>query len=506
VSFAGAKIGGDLNGTGGVFHNRAEDGSGVAFRCDNAEIAGNVLLLKPFSARGAVSFAGAKIGGVVDCSGGAFSNRTAGGASDALRLSFATVKENVWLRDGFRAEGKTRLSGAHIKGNLQLSNGHFDNAGLAKSPRGARRAAAAINLRGARIDGVLWLAPPLRGERGHASINGSLNLSGAYAHEIVDHPGSWPGRKARADGVKALPAFIFLDGFVYGRLMGHGDYGPATRKRWLERQPPEHLGVDFRPQPFEQLIKVYREMGHDSHARAIGKFKGRRRYRALFSKLWQGWRDRPKLSNRFGARARDAALLDWTFWPVTLSWRAVSRALASIPLALAWAFVGFGAAYWYGWGRVLLFLLALWIAGGAFYDEVASQGGFAPSNPAVYLNEKLVAKCGKHWTDCKGAPPELLGFSPYIYSLDIMLPGLDLGQKRDWQPIDHAERPVELLQPKFTWLPNNDLRHSEIPDFDIKAQPIGDGAVDAIVRAQTLLGWGALGLLIVMLSGLIKKD
>ncbi len=509
VSFAGAKIGGDLDGTGGAFHNRSEDGSSMALRCDHAEIAGNVLLRKPFRAHGAVSFAGAKIGGSVDCSGGAFSNRAASGASDALSLAFATVQENVLLRDGFTAEGKIRLSGAHIKGNLQLSNGHFDNAGLAKqeaSPRRARRAAAAINLRGAKIDGVLWLAPPVRGPHGQATIIGSLNLSGAYAHEIVDHPGSWPRKKARADGAKSLPAFIYLDGFVYDRLMGHGDYDPATRKRWLERQPPEHLGVDFRPQPFEQLIKVYREMGHDSHARAIAKFKERRRYRSLFSKLWHGWRDRPKLSNRFGANARAAAPLDWLLWPVTLSWRTISRAFATIPLALAWAFVGFGTAYWYGWGRVLLFLLTLWIAGGAFYDEVASQGGFAPSNPAIYLNEKLVAKCGKHWTDCKGAPPELPGFSPYIYSLDIMLPVLDLGQKHDWQPIDRTDRPVELLQPKFTWLPNNDLKHSEIPDFDIKAQPIGEGAADAIVRAQTLLGWGALGLLIGMLSGLIKKD
>ncbi len=92
VSFAGAKIGGDLNGTGGAFHNRKEDGSGVALRCDNVEIAGNVLLRKPFRAHGAVSFSGAKIGGSVDCSGGAFSNRAAGGASDALSLAFAAIQ------------------------------------------------------------------------------------------------------------------------------------------------------------------------------------------------------------------------------------------------------------------------------------------------------------------------------------------------------------------------------------------------------------------------------
>jgi hypothetical protein len=153
-----------------------------------------------------------------------------------------------------------------------------------------------------------------------------------------------------------------------------------------------------------------------------------------------------------------------------------------------------------------LFLLTLWIAGGFFYAEVAGQGGFAPSNPPIYLNEKLQAKCGKNWTACKGAPPELPSFSPFVYSLDIMLPLLDLGQKRDWQPIDRADHPVQLDLPQLTWLPVNDLRHSEIPDFDIKTKPIGEGTLDTIVRLQTLLSWGALGLLIAMLSGLIKKD
>ena len=39
------------------------------------------------------------------------------------------------------------------------------------------------------------------------------------------------------------------------------------------RQRPSHLGKDFRPQPFEQLIKVLREMGHDADARQIAMLK-----------------------------------------------------------------------------------------------------------------------------------------------------------------------------------------------------------------------------------------
>ncbi len=283
-------------------------------------------------------------------------------------------------------------------------------------------------------------------------------------------------------------------------MTGSGDYDAATRKRWLLCQPRHHLGVQFRPQPFEQLIKAYREMGHTGRARDIAKFKERRRYRSLFIKLWHGWRDRPKI-----VKSRLLSPLNIIAWPFVFVPGVVYRSIATIFLAAIWAFVGFGAAYWYGWGRVMLLLFALWGAGGLFYREAAVQGSFAPSNPVTYLNKDLEAKCGKNWTQCAGAPPELPGFSPFAYSLDIMLPVLDLGQKHDWQPIDRPGKPMIMVFPTLTWEPGYDLP-SDVPNITIEERPLAEGTVDRIVRAQTLLSWGALGLLIVMLSGLIKKD
>ncbi len=507
VFFTGAKIGGTLNCAGGAFRNRTEDGSGVAFGCDGAAISSGAALANGFRSEGVVSFSGAKIGGGLDCTKGAFANRTANGAGEALTVENAVIGSNVSLRHGFAAEGQVRFNGARVGGDFYCGGGRFENAAHAKKDGNLiwdPRVATALNLQGAKIDGTLWLGPPAQDGRAAARILGSVKL-GCEARQIVDNPGCWPPKKVRVAGGKKLPAFIYLDGLTYDRFV-YGDYDAATRKRWLDRQPSGHLGVSFRPQPFEQLVKVYREMGQDREARSIAKFKESRRYRSLFVKLWRGWRDRPRLSKRFGGKARYASPLDFIAWPLTLAWRTVSRAAASIPLGLAWAFAGFGTAYWYGWGRLVAFLLLMWIGGGALYYVVAAQGGFAPSNPAIYLNEKLAAKCGKNWTTCKGAPPELPGFSPYLYSLDIMLPVLDLGQKRDWQPMDRPDAPVQLDLPALTWLPKDDPHYSAIPDFDIARQPIGEGGMDAIVRTQTLLSWGALGLLIAMLSGLIKKD
>ena len=283
-------------------------------------------------------------------------------------------------------------------------------------------------------------------------------------------------------------------------MAGQGDYDAKTRKKWLDRQPSQHLGVSFRPQPFEQLIKVYREMGHEGRAREIAKFKERRRYRSLFLKLWHGWRERPKFF-----KSRLLAPLTYIAWPYAIVARVLYRSVATVVLAAIWAFVGFGTAYWHGWGRLILVLLALWAAGGLFYREVAVQSNFAPSNPIIYLNKDLEAKCGKNWTQCTGAPPELPSFSPFAYSLDIMLPVLDLGQKHDWQPIDRPGKPVIMVFPSITWEPGYDLP-SDVPHIRIDERPLTEGTVDKIVRVQTMLSWGVLGLLLAMLSGLIKRD
>jgi hypothetical protein len=509
VFFNGSKIDGDFNCAGGVFRNRTEDGSGVALSCESAEISGNTNLSNAFRAEGMVSLSGAKIGGRLICAAGRFLNRTPDGSGQALSLTGAQIRNGVFLINGFVAEGRVTCHGAQINANFSCFGGRYDNATPERpdcSPTWTTRVADALSLQDAKINGTLYLGPPPQDATAGAEITGSLNLTGCHAHELVDHPGSWPPKKVNTLGGKVLPAHIYLDGFTYDRLARGSDYETATRKRWLDRQPPRHLGLEFRPQPFEQLIKVYRAMGHKRHAREIAKFKERRRYRSQFIKLWHDWRAQPQFMRRTFGRNYVTSVLDWLDWLPVIGERLIYRSLVSILYGLECFIIGAGTAYGYGYIRLLAFLLALWAAGGFFYGYAADQGGFAPSNPVIYLNKELQAKCGKSWTACKGAPAELPSFDAFTYSADIMLPLLDLGQKRDWQPINRPGNPVQIQVPVLTWLPNSDLHHSEIPKLGGKTASLGEGALDGIVRAQTLLSWGALGLLLAILSGLIKKE
>jgi len=517
VRFASAKTGG-LYCSGGTFRNRTADGGGIALFCDGADIKGDVLLDDGFTAEGQVRFHGAKIGGQLNCAGGKIRNQTEDGASTSLICEHADIAGGVLFSDvhtnkpgaGFLAEGEVRFCGAKIHGDLQLTGGSFDNAVPAKSD-GSRtwtpRAANAINLQDARIEATLWLGPHAEDHKARAIINGALSLQGCHAHGLVDDPSSWPPDTVTASSGEHLPASITLDGFTYDRLVGMGSYAAATRKRWLLRQSSRHLGVAFRPQPFEQLIKVLREMGHEGTARSIAKFKERRRHWADLIKIWQNWTDPPDLAEWPSLKNRRlaAVVLSFIFWPVTLLARGLWKPIHTLWHLGKWLLIGGCAGYGYGYVRLVVFLFCLWLAGGFFYAEVARQGAFATSNPVLYRDKDLRTKCGANWTECK-EQPELPSFSSWTYSADIMIPVLDLGQKKNWQPSDPRKK-LELALPmlestNFTVFG----QHLAVPFIEMRRTTIESSWLDIIVRTQTLLSWVALGLLIAILSGIIKKD
>jgi hypothetical protein len=91
--------------------------------------------------------------------------------------------------------------------------------------------------------------------------------------------------------------------------------------------------------------------------------------------------------------------------------------------------------------------IVLWMFGVAALCSLAFYGGregglIGPTNPLIHNSEAL-RLCGTggdlgavYWTSpaCP-VPPEYSTFQPFFYSLDVILPLIDLHQEVDWGPV-----------------------------------------------------------------------
>lgn len=180
------------------------------------------------------------------------------------------------------------------------------------------------------------------------SINGAVSLSSAKVGRLIDDVNSWPEGK------------LILDGFIYDRLTG--DKVPTNAKirlAWLDRQRFSHAGLKgdgkyFKPQPWQQLQKVLREMGHIEDARQMAI----------------AFEDRLRAANLIGQTPED--------WCKPRAWlyRKISR-------GFHWLFRWFIG---YGYRPLGLFfkMVIVWLLCGAFYWYAALYGNngngvFAPA-------------------------------------------------------------------------------------------------------------------------------
>ena len=240
---------------------------------DRLTTAGSVFLRYGFEAAGTVRLLGAKIGGNLECDGGKFLGKNKDG--NALYADWLITTGSVFLRHGFEAAGAVRLLGAKIGADLDCVGGKFMGQGTA------------FHLQGAKVTGAfIWRDLPERPK-------GLVYLGTAEVGTLVDDPKCWPEGR------------VMLDGFCYGRIAaGPTDY--ESRRDWLERQPETHLTIEFKPQPFEQLAKVLREMGHVEDAKRIAILKRRYQRRAVFQREWSG----NFVSKLLGAAQRFASWLN----------------------------------------------------------------------------------------------------------------------------------------------------------------------------------------------------
>ncbi|MCI4664615.1 MAG: hypothetical protein MRY74_07825 [Neomegalonema sp.] len=482
ISFDNTTINGILRCTGATFTNLSEDGEAIALDCRRATIASDVELnddraapgVIKFTAQGVITFAGAKIGGSLNCRGAQLQNQTANGEGNALDGTGVEVGGSVDLREGFTSHGVVSFRNAKIKGNMSLIFGEFYNLAQRQGSQ-IEMAETALNFSGATIRGVLWLGPTATKDDATPKIYGSIDLQGGHAHQVIDHPDAWPGGAAAVvetkDGAK-LKCALLIDGFTYDRFVGGGRYDASSRMEWLARQPEAHREEDFRPQPYQQLVKVLTDMGHDRDARLIAKERQFAQRRADFLRTW-------------GPSARAKQRWRWLAWPFgALIYYIFER-------------LGFGllAGYGYGQRRIIGMLAAIWLAGAFVYGQAAEQGLIVPTAPYVYAEADRAKACAKSWTSCAAMPVEHTAFEPFLYSADVMAPVVAFGIETDWEPLytnrSDAVRPNGSAMTLTIWPLSLNL-----PAWGLRT----------FFWVQIIAGWVLSALLLAVMSGLMKKS
>jgi hypothetical protein len=414
------------------------------------------LYLRDCECDGELSFSGSQIGGDIDCRNGQFHNAR-DGDDTALRFTRIDARGNIYLSDGFETKGKLQLNGANVSGNIDCRGGTFTVPHALSHDAAAPGEAFsedAISLVNAKVAGALVLAPFEGKELPAAVINGSLDLKSAHIHVLIDGQSAWP-KPIHSNGLKNV---IHLDGFSYDRFAGTAPIEARLRKSWLMRQPAAHVGRDFKPQPFEQLINVLRSMGHPEEARRLAIER-------------QGFLIRRRLA-------------EWRCGP-----RGAIRAVG----ALIWAATG-GLLIGHGYRplRVLFIMAAVGLACGFYFKLAAEKGVFAPRDSQVFLHESFKdcrPEAKGNWTTCAAKVGDKFAeypqFNPWVYSFNVLLPVVDLQQEKSWVPMQRAVR------------------------FDLGSShslTIPDWGTNALVLAELVFGWVASLLAIAAFSGLVKTE
>lgn len=194
VRFPTAEIRGNFSCSGGTFTNQARPGGDAcALGLDGMTVGGDMFLNKGFRSDGEVRLLGARIGGNLDCSGGHFANSIGRGRPNgghALSADGVVVKECVFLTDGFSADGGVGFAGAEIEKNFECIGATF------RGPLGLRGA----SVRG----GFHWLeikepelatlllddasTPRVLDDRLSWPANGKLDLDGFVYQRFAQGP------------------------------------------------------------------------------------------------------------------------------------------------------------------------------------------------------------------------------------------------------------------------------------------------------------------------------
>ncbi|MBS2963812.1 hypothetical protein KGA66_12190 [Actinocrinis puniceicyclus] len=267
VNLYGASIGATLEFSGA----RLESPGRHALRAPGLKVGADLILDQGFAGVGSIDLFAAEIEGQVWLSGARLSS---GSARWGLSAPLLKVRGGVYCRGGFGCDGGVNLFGAQIGSTLELEGATLTNpGGLAlRAPRLSVASDVTLSRGFAATGGIDLTDAVIRGaldlEQAHLS-DATIALVGAQVGTLRGEPSDAP------------PAWA-LDGLTYESLDPHPSVTRALR--WLR----SGAGA-YHPQPYEQLARYYRGLGHDEQARTVHLAKQRHRRQGLrLAARWWG--------------------------------------------------------------------------------------------------------------------------------------------------------------------------------------------------------------------------
>ncbi len=485
----GAYIGGQLRFSHAILENKKPDNNSEFAFCAEATIVKGSVFFDHVKLIGECRLIGAKIYGSLSCEFASFENQQ-GYSFDAERtvvmdhanlsnitsigefnFSAATIQGSLYLNNSsfinpsgnsfcadrliiqnhalfnsIYSEGTFRLSSADIRGDLECKN-----YSIFLCPKGISFNATCLMVSGradfesVQSDGEFSLA--------NARITGQLELSHAcFYHdhdftlnmqELTVSSGLFMTDNFRIHGMLCLDyakvrqlvderdcwpskGMLRIEGLEYDSF--DGTTTPKSSKErleWLSLMPEDA----FYSQPYEHLAKNFREMGHRT-----------------------SWRE-VKIAKEIARRKSTSLGFFAILWSYFLG-----------------AFVAHGYKPW----RALILLFLLWLAGSSIFYYADIFGVLQPAKERLYTHSGY--KDGNDW------PNRYPKFNSLVYSLDTLIPFLNLHQEDFWLP--------------------DATKNANFSPFNTST-----GAwIRAYLWFHIIAGWVLASLGAVSLTGIVRKD
>jgi len=404
IRLLGATIGGNLDCSKGQFSNEKAG----ALMADGVKVEGAVFL-RGVKAEGEVRLPGAMIGTNLECDAGNFHNEK----KYALTADAMEVQGNVFLRKGFMAEGGINLQGVKIHGRLDCTTGYFSYEDKEDNEDEKRYALFANNLT---VEGPVFFRKgfTVKGEASllHAIIKGMFHWTDITSAERVRLDLRYTRIGTIRDDEKSWPAKgqLLLHGLIYDLIHNVKEVPRDAKRRidWIQRQyneKTEEDGIEFWPQPYEQLAKVLRASGDD--AGAIEVLIAENKDRLRFAKLTR--------RNRYWLR-----------------------------------FLGFSVDYGYRPFKAVKFGLVLLFLGWLVFEAAGRTEVMTPVKESAYVSDDT--EKGRHIS------MDYPAFSAFLYSLDASIPLVDLHQRSYWQPSANKKGWLSLSEERGLWIKGSCVR------------------------------------------------